>query len=46
MADTAIQCHSHWFTLENTGHKKNKNTDNTKTKHNPEKVNNIKHSKT
>jgi len=35
-----------WFTLENTRQKTDKNTDNTETKHNPEKANNAKHSKT
>jgi len=38
----AIQCHSRWFTLENTG-QKTKNTQSTQTKHNAEKANNIKH---
>jgi len=33
-----MQCHSRWFTLENTGQKKNlKNNTHTHTKHNPEK---------
>ena len=43
-----VQKHNYacWFTLENTRQKTNKNTDNTKTKHNPEKANNTKYSKT
>jgi len=32
--------------LENTGQETNENTDNTETKHNSEKANNAKHSKT
>jgi len=40
----AIQKHSHWFTPENTGLNTNGHT--TKTKHNPENINNAKYSKT
>jgi len=36
---STVQCHSRWFTLENTGQ-------NTETKDNPEKANNTKYSKT
>jgi len=43
----AIQRHSRWFMVENTGQKtKIKNTDNTQTKHNPEKALDAKYSKT
>jgi len=42
----AVQCHSHWFTQENTGERTSWKTENTQIKFNSEKTNNAKHSKT
>jgi len=38
----AIQCHSRWYMLENTGQKTKLKPDATKNKHNPGKANNAK----
>jgi len=38
----AVQCHSHWFTLENTEQKTRFKIQNAETKHNPEEKNNAK----